>query len=175
MKTNRDVQNRQIVIWVKSILRIFITESKIQIREKRAKVHQKALSLMGELLRSSTLHSNFHSYYPSYLKSIHHLNPTNSRPAKFLTIQKSIAAEMTTIMRTLKGEVMNGKIRYAPTMAILRIIWTAAVMGLEDLEMTPGSMESSSGADSRLFKTNVYCFFYYLLIKLYLNHQSLLC
>lgn len=50
MKARRAVQNPQIVIWVKSILRMLNTVMRIHIKVKRARVHQKDFSLAGELL-----------------------------------------------------------------------------------------------------------------------------
>lgn len=67
-----------------------------QIREKSAKVHQNTLSFAGFKSFSFTLHSNFHVYSPCSSKSTHHLSPTRILPLIFLTIQKSIAAAITT-------------------------------------------------------------------------------
>ncbi len=82
-----------------------------QTMPKITSVHQNALSFTQVTSFSLTLHSNFHCYSPSSAKSTHHLNPTNSLPDKFLTIQKSIADAMTTATSTLKGLVRKGKIR----------------------------------------------------------------
>ena len=48
--------------------------------------------------------SNFQIYLPLSSKSLHHLNPTNSLPVTFLTVQKSRALKTTTMMKVFTSE-----------------------------------------------------------------------